>query len=601
MWWLVAFIVAVSASNWPDASSAIDSASRAQRDISMDIPLNHLTSLGLSINNIIFNHEGYQTAALSNLDQVLRDGINILMLDVYWNEYTLSWQLCPAPIPLDLTSNLTELVSITWDHRQYQCQPNFGISNVLDTISKFLSGTNLDFNANVLQLVLSLKTIRQKPFEGSPSAPSTVMLNNSTTMLSNNSLLHPSPRPRVSYLDVGNLTLASPLSLLGGFLYAPSDLNKNTHINTTSNYGKDFPTQHDFLFNLYKRAIVVATRGDLNEQLPPSRTYNYSSQDENSIFFIKDGFSWLRPHSNQTLRECFDRLTHNYSADYYSRFAAISDFTGVADSEEYPLTNATALQYLQCGVSAILNSTKYSFNTFQNSNEPFVGKVIDKFAPSSFWSWAPDPPSFLNFSNNTREFSSENPNEDPSDSDNDEDEWFRPSTSRLAFNCVVMTTNGWKVGNCYDKFRLACKSKTNQFDWVVSDNVHAYVEAGDNDCPHQYSFGLPRLSAEQMALHSFLLTYNITYPIWVDLNDITVSGCYVSGGPYAACPYKKIVSTRNLIRLIAPSAVVAFVILMVIFYERTMLTTPIHTNRRRHWKRAINQYYKDNDYEGVPS
>ena len=61
---------------------------------------------------------------------------------------------------------------------------------------------------------------------------------------------------------------------------------------------------------------------------------------------------------------------------------------------------------------------------------------------------------------------------------------------------------------------------------------------------------------------------NVNYPIWIDLNDITVENCFVSGGPYAQCPYQETVTTDKFVRMIAPSFVVAMVVLVLIFIEK---------------------------------
>lgn len=540
-----------------------DAAQRAQRDISRDIPLNHLTNVGVSLGEPLFGELGYSTDSLWKLQHVLGE-LSSFMVDLYWNEYTEMWQLCPAPIPLDATTNHTETVSVTWNNRKYLCQPAFSLASVMETVSKYLSESNVDYKANVVQMVFALHKIEK--------APVLLVSYNSTRNLS---------RSSVSYMAVGSQSLSEGLSKLGGFLYGPSQSSSYHRLNSTDNYDNRYPSQNDFLFNMYKRAYIVAARQD-------DMLYNITTTDKNHIFFLQDQPHWLETHSNDTLVDCMQTASENYLARFFQQLATYPNFKSIVDSAEHPFTTTTVAQYLECGMSPILNSTNYSFQA-QNLLGLYVDAVLDKFVPLSFWLWAPHPIQQVLTNHSTLD----NP-------DDDEDSWYKPSSTRTANQCVVMTSEGWKTGNCYDKYRLACKSRTNQFDWVLSEEVHAYVDASDKDCPPKYSFGLPKLSAEQMALHSFILSKNIRYPLWIDLNDITVPDCFVTGGPYASCPYRKIVSTRNLIRLIAPLAVVSFVILVVISYERTFFTTPLHTNRRRHWKRAINQYYKNYDYEGVP-
>lgn len=53
--------------------------------------------------------------------------------------------------------------------------------------------------------------------------------------------------------------------------------------------------------------------------------------------------------------------------------------------------------------------------------------------------------------------------------------------------------------------------------------------------------------------------------------------------------------------MIAPSFAVGVVVLVLILIENIFRTNPIQTNRKRYWKKAIQEYYNKNDFEGVPS
>ena len=59
-----------------------------------------------------------------------------------------------------------------------------------------------------------------------------------------------------------------------------------------------------------------------------------------------------------------------------------------------------------------------------------------------------------------------------------------------------------------------------------------------------------------LALMSYIERENISYPVWIDMNDITVPDCFVTGGPYATCPYQMTVTRLKLAGLIAPSFIV---------------------------------------------
>ena len=149
-----------------------------------------------------------------------------------------------------------------------------------------------------------------------------------------------------------------------------------------------------------------------------------------------------------------------------------------------------------------------------------------------------------------------------------------------------MTEEGWEVSNCYEKYLFACQNKLSRNEWKLNNSTKRnYFDIDDDDCPEGYFFSLPRLNIEMLSLMTTVKQENVNYPIWIDLNDITVENCFVSGGPYAQCPYQETVTTDKFVRMIAPSFVVAMVVLVLIFIEKVFRKTPIQTNRKRYWKR----------------
>lgn len=598
-WLLWLPITAVHAfENWPELSQNQDDALRTQRDVADDIPLDQLSYFGASLNQLIFDPLGYNSAALSLVLSLLEVKVGALLLDLYWNEFTQTWQLCPAPFPNNLTTYLTDTVEVSWNGQTYRCEPGLSPTDLMATIALYLRSSNTNLDVNIVLVLLNLKSIFYEPL-----VAQTNLTSNATSTLTS-SVPSGYESYNDAYLLVGNSSLAQSVSRLGSFLFTPQELETFAASGASGNYSdyysSQYPTLYNFLFNLFKRTMVYVLSNDLNQ----SQTgYNITEADTAAIFFPNyENFDPTFVSSTETsiLDLCSSRKSSGYNTSVYTNEVARSHFRTVFDDRKFPFTNSSLHQWAECGYSPILNATYSEYAQFltikANDTLREVGAVINNYIPNQYWSWAENQPDSL-LENSTTSQSPQNISKREST-----DVFQSLSDSQFAYKCVAITTEGWTVKNCYDKYRVACQNKTNPFDWTILSSLAPYFDLiNDNRCPTNFTFSLPQLSVEQMALITFLNSKNILTPVWIDLNDITISGCFVSGGPYAECPYKKIVTTLNLIRRIAPSIVMAFVIVLLIFYERFLMVVPVHTNRKRHWKRVINQYNKENEYEGVPS
>lgn len=160
----------------------------------------------------------------------------------------------------------------------------------------------------------------------------------------------------------------------------------------------------------------------------------------------------------------------------------------------------------------------------------------------------------------------------------------------------------WRVDNCYNSNIGLCRYKNTAFKWLVRSNKATYFDFDSyqgSKCPDQYTFNIPRTPLEQRSLISYLK--NASFPdtqIWIDLNSISVSNCWVSGGPYASCPYEKVISRRNFVKMMVPASVCSFALLCIVVYL-SVLKVPIYDNRKN-WRRVINKISKS-ELEGVPS
>lgn len=585
--------------NWTSIISGYDDAVRSQRDVSKSIPLDQLTSFGVSLNEIVFEKEGYNTDALMLVGNLLESKVGTIMVDLYWNEFTQVWQLCPAPIPANMTSDLAATVLVEWNGRTYRCEPGFSVTHLMTIVRTYLTLSNVELDANIVQIALNLKSIYH-------AADTTVSLRNGTSStVWEDSVPSEYESSDSLYLLVGNETLQQSLSVLGSFLFTPTDLDNYSAAlegNYTLAYDSPFPTQNTFLFSLYKRAVAVVINNEIRNS---TLGYSFTAADGNTTFFpgSTDFEPWVQSSANTTFLEAALRhFSTNYSSTVFSNLVLQSQFRFAIDNDSSAFTPSMAHQYLQCGFSSILNATNYlaisknaTLMQYENStDDDAVLAVVNEFFASSFWTWALGQPLSIPGDNNATNLSRRD------DDDDDDNTWYTAS-SKTAYHCATTTTDGWAVLNCYDKYRYACRNNSDPFHWVISDSLGSYFLLTGDICPDSFSFGTPLLAVEQFALRALLYYRNVLYPVWVDLNDITIPGCFVTGGPYATCPYKQAVSTGSLLKRIAPSITVVVVIMVLWFCEKFLITTPIHTNRKRHWKKTITSFYKENDYEGVPS
>ncbi|OBA24258.1 hypothetical protein METBIDRAFT_10412 [Metschnikowia bicuspidata var. bicuspidata NRRL YB-4993] len=574
--------------SWSDLALLCADLYTAQRDISNNDTIDQLTFFGVSLNRVVFDIEGYSNTSLSTVKSYLDMKYSLFMVDLYWNHFTQNWQLCPAPIPANETIDLSKTVEVLWNNETYNCMPGFSVTDLFQQVNSYLFETNVRLEANVVQFAFNLRSIYHEVMDTTPSN-STLNITN-TAGTSHDLVPAPYRSYSLDYLSVGSSTLKDSLSAVKSYIFSPLDLQLWDLRQSPSGDSVRYPTQDAYLFSLYKRVFPFVLSNTLHNS---STGYNISSSDTDTIFFPDEYYflPWVETLENGLLAQNISDTLENSQPSDFCNWGRESHFRFVVDDEMTPFTNQTVNAYLESGFSAILNSSNVS--AMEADAQEKTLQIANSYTPVSFWSWASD-----------QFYDSKTYNETNSDQKyyQNDDVWYIRLTSQTAYLCVSITTDGWAVQNCYDKMRGVCQNDSDPYSWELTSEIKTYIDWLDEDeiCPEGFSAGIPHLSLEQFSLRSVLVSKNVLHPVWIDLNDITVSGCYVLGGPYALCPYQEVLSTRNFVKSLAPSSVIALFFIFLIFCERILIKTPIHTNRKRYWKRKIADYYKDNDYEGVP-
>lgn len=514
--------------DWPGLSSNRVIAIRSQRDVAGNITIDQLSLNGVRLSKALFDREGYTNDTLADVRTLLNIGLQSLVVDVYWNENTVKFQLCPVDMSVNSSTGLDgDIQYYGEDQTSYRCDSDLSVKGLVDVVANFASSTDTNLSANLLVLIFNIHQLNTK---------------NST----------------ISQETIGtNDTISSILNRsLGSKLYTPGNLETDRENNKTllSNEGpgEGFPSATQFLFTNEKRVIATIWENDL----PSNSTYDLSD-DYSHIFqpsALNSSFTSVGNTTVPTSQSSF--ISKSYSN---WRFAYDTNIT--------PLTNSSVKSLIDEGYSPILNTP------VSDSSE------ISSIFNMSLWSWdSPEP------------LQAEQAKEISTESDNSRN-------TQSAYKCASLTQDGWVVSDCYQEKYVVCRKDSKAFEWEVSEEKKIYFHAEDA-CDDDTSFSVPRTALQQTSLINYLGKLGTNYSVWIDMNSIAISDCWVTGGPYASCPYQKVSSERNFVQMLAPASAFCGFIFFAILLLR-LKRIPVQDNRK-HWRKLLANY-TENEYEGVPS
>ncbi|KAH3671932.1 hypothetical protein OGAPHI_000118 [Ogataea philodendri] len=249
-----------------------------------------------------------------------------------------------------------------------------------------------------------------------------------------------------------------------------------------------------------------------------------------------------------------------------------SSFQFAYDTEQHPYNNESFRSDLVCGYSAIITQPLADISD------------ISLLLPYTYWSWEASEP------NSTISNSHHQQNTNDTTEARDDDYLNR---------CAISTPNGWKAVSCELKLPVACSLQGNRTHFRLTDDKYSYFEA-DDACAGMdegnYFFPVPSTPYEQLSLSQILPSD--THGVWINLNSLSSSNCWVYGGPNALCPYQHIVSRRIFKEMISPASVIALVLFCLIVLVQVD-RLPVHRNRK-HWRRVLKRKLQ-NEFEGIPS
>jgi hypothetical protein len=509
----------------------VNTALLSQRDVAYNVSVDQLTTLGINMSSAVFSEYDYTTEALDVFKRVLGSGYRSIYLDLYWNEDLNEFQLCPGKVPN--TGAPDSIKKVEGLYGSHYCQRNFSLDDILLQMSEYIKATDTDISVNVMLMRLYLYRLDDTKADGK------VAQNISSKL--------------ISYLDN---RIYTPVDLRNdrknGFTFGVSGKSEN-----------GYPTAHRFLLELKQRIMVSVTYMNLDKD-----AYDIS-QDEDTVFEIdedRSGPDYMNSDESNDAGMSYvtdktPKMCHSNSTEYLSTInsTTVKTWRTILDTKDNPFTTENIRDYVQCGFSPVINT---GLKTMQELVEP-----VD----ASIWAWSLEQPTWKHSNNKT----------------NEED-------GPVAWECAILDTDGWKVANCYAKYKSLCRANNMAYDWNIGEKEENYFEA-INACEGQNYFSVPRTALQNKVA---MIELNNSLPVWIDLNSISVDNCWVTGGPYASCPYHPVSNNRNEVVKLSIAAMVAFLLVVLILLLK-LDKVPLKKHQYR-WRRLVNKAAEE-EYEGVPA
>ncbi|KAF4634952.1 hypothetical protein G7Y89_g3161 [Cudoniella acicularis] len=312
---------------------------------------------------------------------------------------------------------------------------------------------------------------------------------------------------------------------------------------------------------------------------PQLSGYNFSG-DSGTVFpngYIQDFSTNVSADSSGDLtRGCFMLNNIGDVSQVNSSWAADAtlpgfDYPTSASANIVPLLNLTT-NTTNCGTSPYLNVTLLNSTAHENY------RPYQNYSYATIWSWAPNEP------------------RDYSPSDASSESLFRCATTNIDLS------GRWVVADCSQYYYAACRANGQPYNWSITNYPISYSYA-NQACPDNYAFAAPRTALENSYLSQAMRESRREYDghgaCWVDFNDLDTSGCWVTGGPNATCPYNQSSSQADYLkrRVILVPTVAAIIVLIITALTIFVKAAGNRKTRKRNRKRADNGI----TYEGIPS
>ena len=529
--------------SWPEVSIQEQNAIRSERDIQNNITVDQIPYVGVNLRSVLFNDETYKDVSDIGTTTSL-NGTDAL------NNFAAMLNQGLGSFILDI-----EMTNGTW----YILETNIQVKDFLSTVESFLEQSNNNLSANILLFMLRVKSHISEN-SGITDDDINIIRDESNITRKHITLLQDKKSKAKNQTQTMPLNLTSLIeqNMSIDYIYKPSDLISDNNLTASTGIAQmkntsvtslQWPTLEDFIYVKTNRIIITELTTILDYDSNP---YIFPR----TILHLDEGNSTL---ICPTTTEEFEQI----SAIPWRLLESEFDYNNIQ-------------QYMHCGLSPIIT------NNYSISNITEIAPLLDR---GIIWSWKKNEPRLSN------------------------SRLLMDKDSMQAYNCAMLkytAKNGsayWIVDNCYSTRTMVCKNKENPFVWTLSKEKHKYFTYyNDNDdsfCGENYTFSLPITQLEQRSLDLYLESLDTpSFSLWINLNSIAVSNCWLIGDRSYNCPYSKSVPRRNFVSMLVPVVVIAAALLVCVLYL-SLLAVPIHDNRKN-WRKVVNKISKS-EMEGVPS
>ncbi|PYI24677.1 lectin C-type domain protein [Aspergillus violaceofuscus CBS 115571] len=589
----------------------------SERDVAGQIPLNFVTTSSVSLRAACFGNNIYdEDAAGRCISNLLTVGYRRLIVDLYWSPDERKWQLCPVSIPQDatvvsvsgtatetatatatnaaqatVTATASSSGSLLYELGSYRCTTKVDLDGLIDVLRGLFQRTSTELTAYIRFVTFNLHAAASasNPDEAAAALAGDQLPTGSDTLTSI------FDHQLSSYVYTPS-ELASERANLNESWYEVDDSYKPiTEYFTVDSDAKGIQSTPDGwpcgkFVQLAREKRLLVEYGTVDPQLQ-----GYELSAAHSLIFpahyLSSTISIAVDAAGQLDSTCYYVPGATSVAEANSSWA-ISDYIPVLGGTSRNATiqemSAVSVNLTACGLTPSLNDTLFN-TTAANTIAPY-----EQLSMASSWAWSISQPADTSSST--------------TDSDASSDSSSTSSTNNN--HCAVMdlTLAGhWRAVNCSLTRHAACRVGTAPFTWRLSATAHAFADAYDHACPPNTSLSIPRTGVENSFLYHYLLTQSdvldpaatsspsSTHEVWLDLNSLDVTSCWVTGGPDAACPYAA--DPGELERRTVLVAAIAGIVICII----AALTLFVKCNANRRNSRRNKRVIKGWEYEGVPS
>jgi hypothetical protein len=467
-------------------NSTIQSALLVQRDIALDIPISHILLPAINLTSSWFWTRQYAVDNITAISSMFDMGYRRFELDLFWDNTTSSFQLCPEQIVSNTTSNSTTIITTTITHatrtvvssttssfnttitstfttsppttvaapdptaliplpNNYSCAPGANFQTLLNTLESILSRTDNNLKeAGLMILVLNLNTLPS--LAGNNTVDLSTPTDQSLSQQINATLgdwLYTPATLAVEREDINSTFLADKANpIIGIPNYYDLIIDNISQVASTPNGWPS--TRH--LFEIQGRRILIGF-GSINVA---TDIYDIS-QDSNIIFppATFGGQDQLISSTSiqNTPSTCLGPAGLVFGPQGQEDFnsTSLSGNTSFALSQDPtpqdPLSYDSVEAIVNCGLSPLIDSPMQ--NTSSGNMSPY------QQIAATIWSWLPSEPQNTSLPQNG-------------------------TTNVFACAALGADTGQWSVVECNTHLQIACRVNSSLYNvkiprfWVVS-------------------------------------------------------------------------------------------------------------------------------------